>query len=1333
MTGKRIAYFLLFAVGLLLPAAGFAQNAKVYGTVYTVTGDPYPNVIVELSNASTGLKRAALSDDGGNYNFTEVPPAEGYNISATINGKVIAQQTGLAVRVGDEKLLIPPLQEIAPAAAGTAPAEQKTKAKAAAATVANDLATQFSTVITSEQLQSLPVYNRNFLAFGLLSPYTHDVEAGSPLAGATFSIAGNRPSSNDFLLDGADNVASSSNQAIPFQVNDSVQEFRVTSSLANAEFGRNAGGVVNVVTRRAYTGWHGKMFGYFGSDKLNSDSPLSVYSNSGFAKSSAYAGSLVAGPAQRSFDPAQSVNPPLVAPDYNTYVATAQANGYCTDSISNLAGAAPNTCVANGLGRNTFFNPGAIMAGNDSHRQPFSSQQFGASIGGGMRHDHMFVFASYEGTRIDNPTPIFERVPSEIDKSPPSAASVTCPGGTPNCFDTRSQKIAQGVLSLYPNANVTAVPGVLEYYRGTAPNYTNVDNMLLRTDFKQSEQTDWTLRYSIQDLKQLHDDTLPSGGLYPGNGAVRTALNQNGILSYSHRFGAKATNEARAGASRFQVIETPQDARFDATTIGLPDSPMMTFLLSGLDPRYSGARQGTFGAYTGWYNSFWNQSAAPTSMVPSLDGLFPFARIGAPLGAPGVRRDSEVFGTDGLSISIGRHTFKMGGEYRRLENLSSTAGFARGLVVSSDIGEFTSDSESCNSGSCTAFTTPSFDYALRQRASYIGVFHSYAAAGYGQDSWRVNNHLLLNYGVRYEFFSVPVEDNNQLWNFDPVSNGLYRAGDGAIVDPWGNSCAPTSRTDFLYPAQSATQPWRCASTAAHGGQILPEQKKNFAPRFGFVYSFDRTGKSVLRAGVGYFYDQQPLSTMTQLLFNRPTPVNFAQPQAIYGQNFSTSICGGAQCGLGNYSLFGVPPAGPGPTPDKQSFQSAAVPFAIYSRDFDNSKTPYTRQVSASFQQQVTSHLIAEFGYMGTSGFHLPIVYNSGFSNEFFCTTTPGCDTMSFFPVYTMTNRASSEYKSGIVQLRAAGWNGLSFNLSYTYARGYDSGSQGTYPLLISTLPVQVFGLQAFGLGNPSFLTFNSGSRLGGFGQNAQAAVQAAQSAGSPNLSDLLVAGLTTTGASAINVSRYDIPQDPTNFLHNEWGPSDFDTTHRVVFDYVWALPLPKDSRLLSNWQLSGIVIGQSGQPFTIFSGPAYGEVTQRANVSGFTTTGNANGYIGGQISLPGAACLADATARSVYVTGAPLFGGVAGQPCIGSSGRNAFTGPAYVTSNIAIQKTFYVSGEETRQIILRTEVFNMLNRANFYNPISNVSPNGVIPNPQFGHILSAHEGRQVQLAIRFVW
>ena len=82
-------------------------------------------------------------------------------------------------------------------------------------------------------------------------------------------------------------------------------------------------------------------------------------------------------------------------------------------------------------------------------------------------------------------------------------------------------------------------------------------------------------------------------------------------------------------------------------------------------------------------------------ITPSLDGLFPFARIGAPFSAPGMRQDREFQLTDNLVWFKGKHTVRAGGDVRWLHNVFNNGGYSRGMVVSGDVGEFTSDSETC--------------------------------------------------------------------------------------------------------------------------------------------------------------------------------------------------------------------------------------------------------------------------------------------------------------------------------------------------------------------------------------------------------------------------------------------------------------------------------------------------------------------------------------------------------------------------------------------------------------------------------------------------------------
>jgi hypothetical protein len=222
--------------------------------------------------------------------------------------------------------------------------------------------------------------------------------------------------------------------------------------------------------------------------------------------------------------------------------------------------------------------------------------------------------------------------------------------------------------------------------------------------------------------------------------------------------------------------------------------------------------------------------------------------------------------------------------------------------------------------------------------------------------------------------------------------------------------------------------------------------------------------------------------------------------------------------------------------------------------------------------------------------------------------------------------------------------------------------------------------------------------------------------------------VTTTGAGQVTTSRYLIPQDPVNFLQNERGPSDFDVHNRFVIDYGWELPFKSKSILLSNWTLSGIFTAQTGQPFTIFGGPILGEVNERVNVNG--TVGldrhNPEGAV-----LPSGIELASVNCQATTVTNTPLKP-TPTSACTGNSGRNAFYGPNYINMNFAVQKGFKIFGEG-RMLTLRSEFYNLFNRSNFYNPISQFSTDGFDFNPDFGKIKSAHDPRQVQFAVRFNW
>ena len=292
-----------------------------------------------------------------------------------------------------------------------------------------------------------------------------------------------------------ENVASSSNQAIPFQVNDSVQEFRVTTANADAQFGRNIGGTINIITQRGTAKFHGSVFGFFADSSMNATSPLSVYGGSGFDQAAAFAGNINSAPGAEHQSVVLADLSALELQPIRQYYRGSEF--HLRDQLF-VPHPAPSTERPPACSVSIRM---LVLAQHNSHTQPFSSQQFGAQAGGSFAK-RWYWFGDYEGTRIDNPNPIFERVPSSYDRS--HLSEFTGQPGFPDAALHRpcSRSIRSRTCKRFPTS--------WSSIQGQAPNYTNVDNYLGRLDFTQSDRTEWTFRYNLQDLSQLHDDSLPS-------------------------------------------------------------------------------------------------------------------------------------------------------------------------------------------------------------------------------------------------------------------------------------------------------------------------------------------------------------------------------------------------------------------------------------------------------------------------------------------------------------------------------------------------------------------------------------------------------------------------------------------------------------------------------------------------------------------------------------------------------------------------------------------------------------------------------------------------------
>jgi hypothetical protein len=191
----------------------------------------------------------------------------------------------------------------------------------------------------------------------------------------------------------------------------------------------------------------------------------------------------------------------------------------------------------------------------------------------------------------------------------------------------------------------------------------------------------------------------------------------------------------------------------------------------------------------------------------------------------------------------------------------------------------------------------------------------------------------------------------------------------------------------------------------------------------------------------------------------------------------------------------------------------------------------------------------------------------------------------------------------------------------------------------------------------------------------------------------------------------------------DYGPSEFDHTHRFVTSYVWDLPtLSGHSALMryvvGGWQLSGIVTAQSGGPFTVLAGKDQSQTglgTDRANFTGQNVYG-------------GNACAGTKTTCVNFLN--PAAFAVPGTGQFGNVGKGSLRGPNLVTWDTGLFKRFPLGSERT-QLQFRAEFFNVLNKANFDNPFNSTVPS--MSSSGFGSLTRAEDPRIGQLALKLVF
>jgi len=944
----RKVWTLLAATVLLLNAVAVSAQettARISGQVTDQSGAVVAGADIELTSLKTGEKFRAKADDSGYYSITFIPPGI-YDMSVKMQGFKEFSNKAIELLVNDRKTINVELE---------AGAVSEVVSVTAEAPVVQSSPT-VGDVIESRKVLEIPLNNRNFLQLITLVPgVTTDetAEAGIGLTSTTnIVIAGNRRNSTNYLVDGVSNVDVGSNiTLLSTPTVDSIQEFRVITSVPTAEFGRASGGVVNVITRGGGRDFHGSAYEFFRNDFLNANSFLSN-----------------------------------------------AAGRFCDDGKAAPLG---KTC---GEGR--------------APRPQLRYNNFGYTFSGPLwipklyprGGEKTFFFFSEEWRRIiRQSTENFVTVPSLRERQGDFSQ------GTLRIFDpvtgleftdkkiptNRIDPVAAAILNLYPVPTIAATTPGIDPNRILAvqPAINNTRQETGRIDHNFNSNHRLTGRYT-HDLS----DTLEPGGLFQGtaftvpNIATTTTNVPGQILAASlySTWGANVVNELTFSYSSNDIASN-LIGHWTKDNVSIPNGELFPENKSDLPPTIVITGQPTLGA--GQLFSIHYKNFNPKDNLTWVKGSHTFKG--------GVDLSWERKNEGAANETQGRFSFS-GLQTRKTGVSSSGIGLADFLL-----------------GRASAYSEAQFDVTNHLR---FGRTEFYA-----QDTWKARPNLQLDYGLRYQYFRMPVDAKNVLTVFLPELYSASRAP--AFANATGTALVNGSGDPLNGIAIASVN-------SPFGRRIQLDDRNNIAPRFGFAWSPSPGGgfwakltggpdKTVIRGGYGIYYDQVLIGILEQNTFTNPP------------FNNSASLTGTvANPIFYNNPAGGIPPG----TTGLRSLITTTDPFV----------TPITQQWNLTIQRQVGRSTAFEIGYLGSGGNHLvrPVDINAPTPQEILAASkgVAGCDPALVatnnpnncinlarpFRGYTsITDRqttATFRYHALISALRVQDVHGLTAQLSYTWSR-----------------------------------------------------------------------------------------------------------------------------------------------------------------------------------------------------------------------------------------------------------------------------------------------------------
>ena len=681
-----------------------------------------------------------------------------------------------------------------------------------------------------------------------------------------------------------------------------------------------------------------------------------------------------------------------------------------------------------------FFRPNFTTArdygflGTQVPAPILKQHNFGGTLGGPIRKDTTFFFVSYEQTINSNAANYLYSVPpiSQIKVLPDGSVDLSRLidplAGTPNVpagqvvpiFDPAvsfanyggvsqqfpgniipAKKVSKAglntLLKFFPVPNLPGIKnGWFDNFQVHSPSNLHNKQGDARLDQNFSGNDRLSFIFHINEGSQLETGPFVGHTIVPEAGDNDFGNNQdNGSQEYSvdetHLFSTRMINDARFGYTRYHLNQYP--------------------LLQGQNIASSNG--------VGNINVAGFPATYSYPYIQLYSGYF----TGGSTYKPFYIQDHNWQIADNLIWSgVGKHEFKFGGDFRRLNSFPNFSLFPTGYQyygayfspATSDptFGYFNPNAWFPNGGSDISDLLVGLpfeqDIGLQLTNPHT---QSWEMHFFAQDTYKVTNRLTLNYGLRYEFQAPFTEASNFAANYDPKTDSMLLAGRGS------NSAA-----------------------------LMNSRWTNFAPRLGFAYQI--TPKTVVRGGWGLFYSPENDAREDILTKNYP----FAELNQYINYYYNGPCVVGPQqptCdGLYNYQLDqGLPrnttvniPSGGASIPTK-NIPSGTLLTSYYVDP--NLKTGYSELFNVALQQELGANFTLEAAFVGSKSHHLS--YEVGDLNFDPATGGEGYITPNLGKLQYLTDLGWAQYHSLQMKLTKRVSENLNFLASYTYAHNIDNG------------------------------------------------------------------------------------------------------------------------------------------------------------------------------------------------------------------------------------------------------------------------------------------------------